>query len=641
MAVGLAGYRSWRNAYRRCTGENPELGRLPERLSPDFDNPTWHHARRGAVSVDDVRVLLSRLRGLDTGTVVAPRGDQATPDGGRTADDGRGEISDAEARTALRRAAAETRERLLADAEGLPSNVVKVLEDLADNLFDPDFSVDGCRQRAKVTETAISTRVGFYLGDTLPVRLEKLRVEIAMRLVGDFRFKIEQIAEKVGCSPRRFLRACHRRAGASAGEVRKTLKAAAGDPDYQLWCRAGRGTLSRASVLKLEDFLRRLLPEMLVPAGSLAIRSDVDPRRVADVLQLCRAVGDREPEALRTLDDALRTHPDYSAAHWYGHWVRDRLGHESLDAAWEDWQTANRDLAQLLEQPREQRLELVREVRKFQTDAFLWLLVDCVEVRLFHDGAESEHYADLAVAAAEARWLATPDPKSTGFRGLTLALKANAVRRRGEFDEASETFEQALATLRPRQLEPWIIGRTYCLYATFLFRAGEDREALRALFVASSNYKRAGDELGRLRCINDRASAWLSMGKDPSRLLTMCIRALDRYPSTAELRILTHLNRILVCLYLTDRLNGHHLSEIKSFREAMPPADSAYIAAEYEQVDGLIAALDRQPEIAGAALKRAAVWFEDHELPADAACCRLQASWATTLAVEVPGPRRK
>jgi transcriptional regulator GlxA family with amidase domain len=395
LAVGLSGYRTWRAAYRRCTGELPELVRLPERLDPGFDDPTWHHARQGTLSLDDVRFLLSRLWSLGSGTAAAPPGGRALPSvwppGG-----GRGEISDAEAREALQRAAAEPRQRLLRDAEGLPTNVVKVLEVLTESLFDPGFSVDGCRRRAEVTETGISTRVCFYFGDTLAVLTEKLRVEVAMRLVGDLRFKIERIAEAVGFSPRHLLRACRRRVGASASEVRKTLQRTAEEPEYRLWCRAGRSALSRADVLALEGFLRGLHPEALAPASALAVRSDVDPSRVADVLDLYRSMPSHGTETSRKLGEVLRTHPRYSAAHWYCHWIRDRLGRGSLDAAWEDWQAANRDLAQLLEQPREQRLELVREVRRFQTDSFLWLLVDCVEARLFHDGVESEHFADLA-----------------------------------------------------------------------------------------------------------------------------------------------------------------------------------------------------------------------------------------------------
>jgi YD repeat-containing protein len=49
--------------------------------------------------------------------------------------------------------------------------------------------------------------------------------------------------------------------------------------------------------------------------------------------------------------------------------------------------------------------------------------VDELEARLFHDGVESEHYADLALAAAEARWLVDQSSESAGLHALTLALK--------------------------------------------------------------------------------------------------------------------------------------------------------------------------------------------------------------------------
>jgi transcriptional regulator GlxA family with amidase domain/tetratricopeptide (TPR) repeat protein len=624
VAVGLSDYRTWSRTFRRCTGESPKLVRRPDRLDPDFDDRTWHHAWHGTLSVAEVRWLLQRLRRPEA---AAP----GPPPGLRSCAGMSGTLTEAEAREAVEQAAAGIRQRLLDDAEGLPDAIVEVLEDLAEHLFDPDFSGSACRERTGVSDTALTTRVSFYLGDSLLVLVEKLRVEVAMRLAGDLRFEIARVAEAVGWSPRTLLNACNRRAGAPAGEVRRTLRRTASHPDYRLWCKAGRGALAPADVLALEDLLRRLHPEELVPAPamSLAVRTDVDPRRVASVLELYRAVPQSEVGALRKLDDVFRTHPEYSAAHWYVHWVRDRLGRQALDGAWEDWRVANRDLEELLRQPRSQRVGLVRDVRRFQTDAFLWLLVDCVDVRLFHDGAESEHYADLALAAAEARWAVDPSPESAGLHGLALALKANALRRRNELQEASEKFEQALAVIRSVKTDPWIIARSHSLYSCLFYRRGQEAEALRALFVASANYKRAGDELGRLRCIIDRTSAWFSMGKDPSRILTICIAALDRYPAAAEFRCSAHINRILASIYLTDRLSGNHLPRIRRFRQSMPPTESTYIAAEYQQVDGLIAALSQEPEIAGAALKRAASWFEEHGFTADAAVCWLQFSWAT------------
>jgi hypothetical protein len=60
----------------------------------------------------------------------------------------------------------------------------------------------------------------------------------------------------------------------------------------------------------------------------------------------------------------------------------------------------------------------------------------------------------------------------------------------------------------------------------------------------------------------------------------------------------------------------------------MPPADSAFAVAQYQVVDGLIAALQDQPKLASANLENAASWFDEHDLLAEAAATWLMYSWA-------------
>ena len=129
------------------------------------------------------------------------------------------------------------------------------------------------------------------------------------------------------------------------------------------------------------------------------MRRDVDVSDVEAVLEL-----ERSTVALATLERVFTTHPMFSAARWYVHWVRGRLGRVDLTYAWMEWEAANRRLAELLKLPAAERLGVVAGEEDCQSDAFLWLLVDCVGARLFHDAAESEHFADLAVAAVEGRW---------------------------------------------------------------------------------------------------------------------------------------------------------------------------------------------------------------------------------------------
>jgi hypothetical protein len=330
-----------------------------------------------------------------------------------------------------------------------------------------------------------------------------------------------------------------------------------------------------------------------------------------------------------TVDEMLRTHHDFSAAHWYSHWIRDRLGRDAIDTAWMEWQQANRDLEALLRLPLEKRSRAVRKDRALQTDAFLWLLVDCVEVRLFQDPAESEHYADLAVEAAEVRWLWDRCPKTAGLCGLTKALKANAIQRRNELEEASERFSEGFATIRPYdEIEPWIVGRMYSLHGRLLGFQGERQQAQEALYRASSLMKKGGDELQRLRVVLHRALNWYAAGRDPYRLLTLCIKALRRYPFAKNLLHSAHISRLLARLYMTDRLTGTYLSEIQTLRAEMPPADSQFIVANHQQIDGIIAALAGDPLTGSHLLHTAARFYEEQELLSHSAIGWLEYAWA-------------
>jgi hypothetical protein len=270
----------------------------------------------------------------------------------------------------------------------------------------------------------------------------------------------------------------------------------------------------------------------------------------------------------------------------------------------------------------------VRGDRAYRTTAFVWLLVDCVDVLLFQDPAESEHFADLAVAAADARWREGRGSKNAGLRGLTLALKANATQRRGELIEAAARFDKLFADLQSHEINPWIEGRILSLRGSLLGFQGEHRQARETLFRAGSLMKKAGDELERLRVVVDRALNWYAEGSEPSRLLTLCIDALRHYPFARNLLHSAHVTRILSRLYLTDRLTGSHLAEIRALRSALPAADSAFLVANHQQVDGIIAVLAGDAESGGRLLDSAARWYEEQELFRDAAVACLEHAWA-------------
>ncbi len=626
LAVGVGSYLTYRRAYRHLNGEYPVLVRLPVFLTPRFDPVNWHRACRGdlgqagrALGRRLCRLYPSAFAGGAPGAELLAAGEAASATGYG--------LTERQAQQALECAAEESLRRLRRDAEGLPPELARALQVVAERLFDPDLSVEEVRQRAGVRDTGLTTKVRFFVGDTLADIIERRRVETAVALLGDRRFTIERIAEAVGMSYRRLCRVFQRRTGARPSEVRQTTRATSGHAACSLWRRAESGELSVTEARQLGSHLRALCPNALqeIEPATLTVRTDIDPGRVAEVIRLSAAVA---REARATLDQVLRTHPGYSAAHWYSHWIHARLGRGTLDSAWAVWQAADRALRSLLELPADQRAERVRQDPAYHGDAFFWLLVDCVSVRLFQDAAESEHFVDLALVVAEARCSGETSPEASGRRGLALALKGNAIRRKGELAEAARRFEQGLMAIQAGNVEPWIEGRLHSLHGQLLHQQGNSHQARRSLFFAAALMKRAGDGLERLRVVVARAPTWLATGLEPSRLLTRCIEALRQYPFAADLLQSAHVTRLLARLYLADQLTGTFLAEICSLRAVLPPATSPFLTANHQKIDGLIAVLNGKPATGGRILRQAAQWYEEQGFLGDAAVCWLQYAWA-------------
>ena len=625
QAVGIPCYLTYRRTYERCRGEAPALVCFPDQIDPRFDNLTWHRACQGTLA-EAGRALGRRLCRLYPGAFAggAPRA-VLLPVGEPAPKRGYG-ISEAEAQAALSRASREPLKRLDYDDEELPPDLVRILKALAKRLYEPKLTITSLCEKAGVRDTSITTKALFFTGETLAEAMEKRRVETVVTLLGDQRFTIDRISEEVGMSYRSFGRCFTLRTGTRPSRVRKTLRRTSGHTAYRLWCRTESGKLSPTEARQLGGHLRALCPEALedLEPQPLAVRTDVDPRRVVEVIQLSGAV---ERQARATLDGVLKTHPDYSAAHWYSHWIRARLGHRTLDAAWTAWQAADRELQALLELPAPLRTERVREDPVYQSDAFFWLLVDCASVRLFQDAAESEHFVDLALAAAETRCQRERRPEPEGLRGLALALKGNSIRRRGDLTEAARRFEQAQVAIQAG-VEPWLEGRIHSLLGQLLYQQGNSRQARQSLSLAVALLKKAGDGLERLRVVIARAPTWCAAGKDPSRLLTLCIHKLRQYPFSSDLLQSAHLTRLLARLYLADQLTGRYLGQLRKLRAEIPPTNSPFFVANHQQIDGLITALGGEPATGGRILKKTAQWFEEHEQLSHAAICWLQYSWA-------------
>ena len=298
-AVGIPSYLTYRRTFKRCRGEWPVLVHFPTLLEPRFDNLTWHRACQGTLAGAgrDLGRRLSRLypsafAGGVPRAALLPVGEMA-PIRSRG-------ITDAEAQAALVRASREPVERLR-DTEDLPPELAKVFNLVADRLYDPDLSVDAVREQTGVFDSGITTKSRFFTGETLAEAIEKRRVETAVTLLGDPRFTIDRISEAVGMSYQRFSRAFQARTGAKPSEVQGTLKTTSGHAAYRLWRRAESSELSLTEARELGGHLRALCPEALedLEPTPLSVRADVDPRRVAEVIQLSGAVEQPSPRDAR------------------------------------------------------------------------------------------------------------------------------------------------------------------------------------------------------------------------------------------------------------------------------------------------------------------------------------------------------
>lgn len=490
--------------------------------------------------------------------------------------------------TQLRDAAAKpTLQRLDQDRERVSERLKPVLAAFKELLFDHRLQLSTLWPRHGIRDKNVSSWFREEVGQTPWAYVLERRLEVGERLLRDTTLLLHQIAGTLGYSGvNTFTNAFKRRYGLSPTAYRKNPPA-------------------------LD------VPEEVPGKPFFAVRRDVDAERAEELVAFAKKLGLLWP----SLDRVFRTHPDFAAAHWYTQWIQDRLGHADVRTAWPVWRRANVDLRELLEWPADRRAGIVRQRPVYQTGAFVWLLVDCVFVRLLEDAGEAEHFADLAVAASE--------KGPPGLRALPLALKAHSVQRRGALGDAEGVFKAALEASRAPGVDPWAVGRVHQLWAELMLRRGDGKAARREFFIASVQFKRVGEELDRLRCAVARSRAWFVEGVDPSRLLTVCIAALEQHPTMGDTLSTAHLNRILSTIYLADRLTGRRLATIRHFREIMPTPSPGFIAAQYQRVSGLVLALEQKYELALNDLRASANWFEEHDLSIDAAVAWLLLSWVT------------
>lgn len=246
-----------------------------------------------------------------------------------------------------------------------------------------------------------------------------------------------------------------------------------------------------------------------------------------------------------------------------------------------------------------------------------------------HDPVESAHFADLTAAAAEALAAAGSTPVTRDLVELTRALRANVFRIRNKPDEAGRLFGKIDAK---EIADHWARGRALTLHASYLDRYGQPEEALATRFSASAAFKRADDELERIRCVADRTTAWLARGVSPCKLMTLCIQRLEpfNFPAASLVHETAHLNRLFGGLYVEDRLTGDLNDKLAKWRSDFPePCSSEAVQADLLQVDGLLAHFQKDDGAAVVKLEEAAGWFDTHDMPADTTVAYLQRALCT------------
>lgn len=601
-AVGIPEYSTFRDTYRRLVGRYPRIIRRPPRLAPDFNAVTWAWLVHGELNDDDSVLLAKKLaNGLRVFEGLQP----------------------------IDHARQTARQRVIKDAERLRSrdrSLASLLDFAADNLFEESFSVREAYATTGIQDSSASSRLGYYLGDALADYVGRRQLEVAAWLLGEPGFSLEKIAEAAGISRDSFRRSLIRRTGLTASQIRDAVEKQYKNVQYDTWLRVGRQSASDNDVALVDRLLQSLGCDPLGGTPKLAVRSNVEPKKAREVVELVSVVGpyeegsQQENPQREIMERVLSTHPDYAAAFWYTHWVRDRLDESDVATAWRRWEDANRNLRQLLRYPESERAEIIRSKSVYQSEAFIWLLTDCVLDRLFVDVAESEHFADLALQAAGTK-------ASTDLFQLALGLKGNALRRRNDFMAAFELLGAALEQEGP--CRPWIYGLLTGSYASLLDARGEHSSARLKLCQASAAMKEAGDELERIRFVLNRSSAWLAAGVNSTRLLTLCIQLLERYPFADDLIQGAHLNRVFTSLYLEDRLTGDRLEMVKRYQAELPVASTPIFKAHHQQVDGLLAVFCDEIELATDQLSSAASIFATAHLWGHAAVCSLQLAWAT------------
>lgn len=593
--VGIPEFSTLRNTYRKHSGKNLPIVHHPDRLEPSFNGATWARLVSGKLSPVEIATL-SRLL------------EQKVPC--RPAD------------TAPDTVVLWIQDRIRSDARYIKDRnqcLARVLDYTADHLFSGQYMVKDAL--ASTHDGSTSTRFAFYFGDSIREYARKRQIEAAVLMFENENSTIDEVTDYCGINRDSFARMFSKRTEYPISILRRMWKSTSGDVDFSCWRRAGECKVSDEDRQRVGLLLRgsshgKLLPE------ALAVRKDINPSHVEDLVRLKTAIEWQESE-LSLLSQVLKTHPDYSAAHWYLAWIQERLGEVDAGQAWDRWLAANRALTELLEAPEPLRVHMIRDNVVYRATDLIWVTVDAIFAELFNGTAFSEQLTELNLVMAECDTGDEP-----GLYALALVLKGNALLRRQEMREASDLIERAVEEVDTGKCSPWICGTVLRIASSLLIDGGKAREARRMLLRASRCLRDTSDILAYTKCAIKRSMTWFSLGVDSSRLLSHCIEMLRDYPFEKELMITASINRALSYIYLNDGMRGKCSTTLLKYVEAVPAPEKPYAVATYRQLNGLVKAVDNRPREAAKDLLEAASWFEEQGMRADAAVCLLQYAWA-------------
>lgn len=215
--VGLRNYSTFRTWYVNVTGKPPEIFVWPKRLRPGTGYPTWNRYARRKLPVEDGRIVLYDLAGIEG----PPR-----------------EIPSLGHLDAVGRAKKEARARIHRDKAHLPEHLHPLLDFIANRLFD---GVNATQAKGSIrNKQNASVQLKFYLGETVKSYITKRWVEAAVQAYGESELPIDTISEMLGQPAKRTVyRWVTEHTGENPGDFRRIRPLAEGMVDSETWRRAG------------------------------------------------------------------------------------------------------------------------------------------------------------------------------------------------------------------------------------------------------------------------------------------------------------------------------------------------------------------------------------------------------------------